>query len=144
MTTIIRRKPSSIFDSVNDLMSDFLVQNPRGLNKLTTEVPVNIVEDDKSFHLEAYIPGVNKEEVDIQLDKNIMTLSFNKETSEEKEEKNYLRREYSVSCFERRFSLPKNIDVTKISASFEQGVLLVNLPKMEEDKGTDKLKIEVK
>ncbi len=98
---------------------------------------VNILETKNDFRIELAAPGISKNDFQINLDNQILTISSTqKEEKEEKEEK-VLRNEFCYSSFSRSFSLPETIDREKISASYKDGIIVVNIPKKEEakDKG---------
>jgi HSP20 family protein len=86
----------------------------------------NIREDKDNYYVDVDIPGVKKDEIKLNLNRNVLSLST--EIKEEKEG-NYRRTSYSQS-----YSLPENIDQDKIKAELEDGVLKVTLPKAEEQK----------
>jgi HSP20 family protein len=102
-----------------------------------TSIPaVNISETDSDFALEVAAPGLKKSDFKIDLDKNVLTISSEKEeTNEEKNKKlNYTKKEFSYQSFVRSFNLPDTVNQDKIAASYKDGVLLITLPKREEAK----------
>ncbi|MBC35805.1 MAG: heat-shock protein [Bacteroidetes bacterium] len=90
----------------------------------------NIQETDEGFELDLAIPGLNKDDVKINLEKNVLTISAESST----DNSNYSRREFGYNSFSRSFSLPKSINVEKIVAKHENGILSISLPKKEEEK----------
>lgn len=108
-----------------------------GLNSSTatsTNIPaVNIKETQNSFLVEMAAPGMKKEEFNISLDGNTLTISSEKKQEESKNEEKYSRKEFSYQSFYRSFNLPKDVvDSEKIMAKYEDGVLLLEIPKKEE------------
>lgn len=96
---------------------------------------VNIRENEKAYEIEVAVPGMDKKDLNIQLEKDILTISAEKKDESNEEVKDrFMRREFSYSTFKRTFSIPELVNVDKIKASHENGVLKVELPKMEEDK----------
>lgn len=91
---------------------------------------VNIKEDEQKFEIQVAIPGRNKEDIKINLEKDILTISSEKELMKDNE--NFTRKEFSLQAFERRFSLPDSVDTTKIKASNNLGILIVEIPKIIE------------
>lgn len=85
---------------------------------------VDVVEDDAKFELFADLPGVKQEDLDIQVDKDVLTIK-----GERKLEK---KGERVAGAFSRSFTLPKTVDVEKIAATLKDGVLTVTLPKRPE------------
>lgn len=96
---------------------------------------VNIKEEEDKFTVEVAIPGMNKNDFNIDLKDNLLTISSTKESKDNEEVANYTRQEYCYHSFTRTFTLPDNIvDAEKISAKYENGELKVSIPKKEEAK----------
>lgn len=114
----------SILDSIfNDMWNAGTTQAPR----------VDVKEDDGTYTFEMDLPGRTEKDVNIELDHDNLTIaSCVEETKEEKKDKNktkYLLKERSCRNFERRFSLPKDVDAESISANFKNGVLTISMNK---------------
>ncbi|MBK8338956.1 MAG: Hsp20/alpha crystallin family protein [Flavobacteriales bacterium] len=90
---------------------------------------VNIVERESDFQLELLAPGFSKEDLVVNMDQNMLTISAEKKMDALKENERYTRREFSMSGFKRSFRLPEGIDVEKISAQHADGVLRLSIPK---------------
>jgi len=105
---------------------------------------VNISENKERFDVTIAAPGMKKDDFNIDVDGNTLTISA--ETREEKEEKEnrYTRKEYSYSSFSRSFSLPDGVNKDKIDASYDNGILKLSLPKTEEAKKAASKHISVK
>jgi HSP20 family protein len=95
---------------------------------------VNIRENEKSYEIGVAAPGLNKEDLNVSLDKDVLTISSKKEMKKESDEKNFMRREFGFSSFCRSFSIPESVDEEAIKATYKNGVLTVELPKLAEDK----------
>ncbi len=105
---------------------------------------VNVKETDENFILELAAPGFVKEDFNIELDNDVLTISSEITTEKEtKEEGKYTRKEFNYSTFKRSFNLPDTVDGTRIEASYENGMLLAVLPKKEEAKIQPKRLIEI-
>lgn len=102
-------------------------------NLISNTPLANIFETETAHIIELAIPGVNKEDISIDLTENKLTISL--VSNEESTEKSILkeRREFKYSKFSRAFNLPKNIDFEKIEAKNENGILTVTIPKKEEE-----------
>jgi len=113
------------------------------LNPVTIPA-VNISENKERFDVTIAAPGMKKDDFNIDVDGNTLTISA--ETREEKEEKEnrYTRKEYSYSSFSRSFSLPDGVNKDKIDASYDNGILKLSLPKTEEAKKAASKHISVK
>lgn len=101
----------------------------------TTLPAVNIKDTPEQFVVEVAVPGMDKKDFKINLKDNMLIISSERKKEEEEVEGNYTRREYSYQSFCRSFTLPNNIvDSDKISAKYENGELLITIPKREEAK----------
>jgi HSP20 family protein len=96
--------------------------------------PVDIYEDKDGVVLKAELPGMKKEDIDVRVENNVLTMNGQRKREQEVKEDGYFRCERSYGSFSRSFSLPTTVDVKKINASYKDGVLTVSLPKLEEAK----------
>lgn len=106
---------------------------------------VNVVETKDGYRLEVAAPGLGKEDFEVKLDKDQLTISAKKaeNKSEENKEERYTRREFSYLEFKRSFHLPETVDANSIKASYENGVLNVTLEKKPEAKPQPARVIEI-
>ena len=97
------------------------------------QVPVNIRETDKSYEMQVVAPGLRKEDFNVNISNNTLTISFEhkEESNEENKSEGYLRREYRMQSFSRSFTLDDTVDADKISAQYRDGVLHLSLAKKE-------------
>jgi len=93
---------------------------------------VNIKEDEKKYSLELAVPGIDKKDLKIEVNEDILTISMEQKQEKEEEVQGYKRREFSYSSFCRSFYLPDDTNRDKIDASYKDGVLTVDLLKTEE------------
>jgi HSP20 family protein len=123
----------SLFNSFfNNDMFDCSIKN---YSKTSSTIPsVNIRESEAAFELEVAVPGFNKSDFKLDLDHDLLTVSSERSVVENNQGKGYMRREFSYQSFTRSFSLPEIADSEKISATYENGILLVSIPKKEETK----------
>ena len=102
-----------------------------------TAPAINVVESDKDYKVEVAAPGMTKDDFQIHLgDDNQLIISMEKKTENEdknKDNKKYLRREFSYTKFSQSLYLPENVDKDKISANVADGVLTIDLPKYSEE-----------
>jgi len=148
--SLVKRTPAdnwlpSIFD---DMFKTDWLGGTSNVNNIGVSIPaVNIQETEDNFLVEVAAPGKVKEDFNIELNNDVLTISSEakKENTETKKEGKgkFTRREFSYSTFKRAFSLPETVDSSKINASYENGVLLINLPKKEEAKVPAKRLIEI-
>jgi HSP20 family protein len=105
---------------------------------------VNILEDEKEYRIELVAPGIDKKDVGINLENEILTISSEKESKNEEHEGKYMRKEFNYTSFSRSFVIPEEVDSEKISAEHTNGILNIHLPKKEEElKRVQKRQIEV-
>ena len=114
-----------------------------------TAPAINVIENEKDYKVEVAAPGMSKEDFNISLgDNNELVISMEKKNEsgeKDKDGKRYLRREFSYSKFQQAFDLPDNVDVDKINASMNNGVLSIELPKIAvEEKAKTNRVIEVR
>jgi HSP20 family protein len=95
---------------------------------------VDIAEHDDEYLVKVELPGVNKDEVKLTLENNILTIRGEKKQEKETKKENYHRVERSYGSFQRSFTLPAAVKADKIDASYKDGILTVSLPKAEEAK----------
>lgn len=126
-------KPYSLFPEMKSLIDDFF------FNDRYFRIPaVNISEDNEAFNLEFSIPGFKKENIKINIENNVITVSGEVSENNSTEEKNYSRREFTHQSFSRSFNLPENVNEDEISANYENGILNLRLPKIKEVKNNVK------
>jgi len=137
---------SSWFDSAFDDLF-----NASWMPRMNATAPaVNVKENQKAYEMDIAAPGLKKEFCRVNLDEDgnlcvkIENKMEHKEESKKEEKQHYLRREFSYSNYEQTYTLPENVDKDHISAKVEDGILMIELPKMtqEEQKKLEK-KIEV-
>ena len=150
MSTISKKDPfiSAIDPELDQLFSrDILGYTNKELSKLETTLPsANVDETDRDFTIELAIPGVKKEDLNVELRRNVLTISSEKkEEKEEKDEKkNYLRREFSYQSFKRSFTLPETADENSVQASYNDGILHIEVGKkmIESQKQTKTIEVQ--
>ncbi|APS38912.1 Hsp20/alpha crystallin family protein [Salegentibacter agarivorans] len=145
--SLIKRNEANWLPSVfDDMFKTDWLGGTTNVNSIGTSIPaVNIQETEDNFSVEVAAPGKTKEDFNIELDNDVLTISSEEKKENETSEKNgrYTRKEFSYSTFKRAFSLPDSVDSEKISASYKDGVLIIELPKREEAKVQAKRMIEI-
>jgi len=105
------------------------------VNTRSASLPaVNIREDDKRFILDLAVPGIDKKDLNIDINEDILTVSSESKHESEENREGYKRKEFSYSSFCRSFQIPDNVNSDKIEANYKDGILTVTLPKVEEDR----------
>ncbi len=124
----------------NSLGTEFMSNFNTGI----TLPAVNIKETNDQFVLELAIPGMKKSDFSIEVDNKILSISSEVKTENQTEESNYTRREFGYSSFKRTFTLPDTVESDRVNANYNDGILLVRLPKREEAKQKPPKRIEIK
>lgn len=129
----------SLISRSNDFFEDFFKELPglyirpfRGEGSRTPgEIRIDVKEDDKAYTVKAEVPGVNKDDIQVSVDGNTVTIRA--EVKEEKSEKqdNWLRNERYCGMCARSFTLPTGVDEAQAKAKYDNGVLTLTLPKSE-------------
>lgn len=152
-TPISIRHPQNPFlrmqAAIDDLMEDFYHEfgmpsvRAEEFEKLMINPAIDIIEDKDHFKVEAEMPGMGEEDIQISIDNGILTIKGEKQTSKKDRDKNYIMREISYGSYERSIRLPETADVDKAKASFKKGMLWIDIPKKPgASKQSQQLKIE--
>jgi HSP20 family protein len=115
-------------------------------NKDMETIPsLNISEEKDKYKVEVAAPGLKKEDFNIDVNGNLVTISSEKEseTNNEKENGHYSRREYNYSSFSRSFTLPENANADAVKAKYCDGVLCLDIPKKKQAPETSSKKVKV-
>lgn len=105
---------------------------------------MNVKEDKDNFYLEFAVPGFSKEDIEVSLENDILHICGKKRTEEVVDTKDYTRREFSFNEFDKKFQLPLTINQSKkVKAIYKDGILKLNLAKLEEAKVPPKKVIEI-
>lgn len=151
MKFLVRKAPENFIRTVNDEISSLLNRHfdsyfPEAayweeMDKYS--MPVEIKDKGRDYEVKAELPGVKKEDLDIDIDKNYLTINAKKEEESEENEKAYKKSEFKYGEFSRTVYFPEEIDVEKTEAKLEHGVLKISAPKIHLEKDAKK-KLTVK
>ncbi len=147
-TTMPARTVSNWMDQIfQDNLNRFFNDDFWGFNGLNHQVnvPVNVRDTDKSYEMSLVAPGLRKEDFKLNVTAELLTISYEQkeECNEENEKEGWLRKEYKMQSFSRSFALDDSVDTDKISASYDNGILHLSLPKKDNARRFSK-SIEVK
>ncbi len=121
--------PTSFNNLIDRFFNDKLT---RGGGSAYSFVPrVDILEEDKAFEVHVAVPGMSKDDFKIDLNDNYLTISGERKFNHERKEDYFYLMETQHGTFSRSFSLPENVDASKISAKYVNGILEVTIPKDE-------------
>ena len=150
MKFLIKKTPDNFIQSVNDEISSILNRNfdsyfPEYVynDEYKCGMPVEIDEKEKEYCVKAELPGVKKEDLDIDLEKNRLTISAKKEEESKEDTKGFRKSEFKYGEFSRTVYFPDEIDIDKTTAKLEHGILRIEAPKLNAEKTTTK-KLEIK
>ncbi len=129
------RRMNSIFNTLSDEEEESSVYS--------FDPAIDIRENDEGFDLTAELPGIDKKDVKIALNDNVLTISGEKKNAVDQENARCYRSERVFGKFERNFRLPDETDQDNIEANFKNGMLHLNIPKSEKAKPKER-KIEIK
>lgn len=124
--------PYTVFDSQLDRLFDDAVRNVSRTSS-TWSPRCNVYEDENGLYVEASLPGIDPQNVEILVENGELTIKGHRK-DEAESGRTYFLREMGRGDFFRSFALPTDVDQTKVAASYKQGVLSIHLPKREEAK----------
>ena len=125
--------PSGSLNKWIDTLFNTTLADAMGTDFTVSSPSVNVIEQDKHFTMELAAPGLEKKDFNIRIENDYLVISAEKKTeSEETVKPNFTRREFNYASFKRSFQLDDNINREGITASYENGVLNITLPKKDE------------
>lgn len=131
MLPLISRRGLGPFTWSNFIEDDVL---PSLFSGNTTVPAVNIKEDEKKFVLDFAVPGIDKKDLNIEIQDELLTVSSERKSENEESHDGFKRKEFSYASFCRSFYIPENVNREKIQANYKDGILSVELPKQETEK----------
>src|SRR6266481_3823944 len=139
MTFVTRFDPFREFVTLQDRMNRlFRETQPEGREEaLTTSTfapPVDVYEDEHNITLKIEVPGIEEKDIDVRIENNTLTVHGERKFEKEEKEENYRRVERQYGSFTRSFTLPNTIDADKVQATYDKGILKVQLAKKAEAK----------
>ena len=115
-----------------------------GMDSYKSNLPaVNIMEGERDFILELAVPGQKKEDINVELDNDVLTISMETQSEVDEKQGEYTRREFRYTSFKRAFTLPESVNQEDINADYKDGILRFTLPKKEEALPKAKRLIEI-
>jgi HSP20 family protein len=141
--TLVKFAPSKTFSFVEDFLNGL----PKSFSddfagNGTVFIPVNISETNAAYQIEVVAPGMDKNDFNVNVEKNILTVSGEKKNDLNDQNEKQIRQEFRYRSFKRSFTLDETIDAEKIEAKYLNGVLTINLPKREEVKASKEIAIK--
>jgi HSP20 family protein len=130
---------TDFFDTEKFFMPDFF--NTKELRKWSPSV--NITENDNEYRIELAAPGLAKNDFNIEIEENTLTISAEKKEEKNEDNERFTRREFSYGSFSRSFSLPEHVKADNIAGKYEDGILKLVLPKTETEKKKTRKEIKI-
>lgn len=127
-------RPYTLNNELDQFFQNFFQSPSHTINgetkKMKGLVPaVNVAENENSFVVEVAAPGMKKDDFIVEILDGVLMVSAENKNESSEEQANYTRREFNYSSFERKFTLPENINEDAVKASYENGILSIELPK---------------
>lgn len=133
--TPVKKAYSSLFD---EWINEWQLSGRDGGAAEWSAVPVNIHETKDGYHLEFNTPGLKKEDLKINVENDLLTVSYEKKEETKSEDYKTVRREFSYSSFKRSFTISDKINAENIQGKYEDGILKIYLPKKAEAQAVTK------
>ncbi len=140
MTVLTRFEPFREFATLQDRINRAFRESYTGANhddSLTTSSfapAVDVYEDEHQVTLKIEVPGIDEKDIDVQVENHTLTVHGERKIDKEEKEENYRRVERQYGSFTRTFNLPQTVDTETVSATYDKGVLKIQLPKKAEAK----------
>jgi len=130
------QSPRSLFNlnNVDHFLNDFFTNQSQDLQDQEISPRINVEENDNEWVISAELPGVLKEDVNVNFQDNVLSISGEKKIEDKDESKNYHRFERSSGKFNRSLKVNTSVVAEKIKADYKDGILTITLPKAEEAK----------
>jgi HSP20 family protein len=126
-------RPTRFAQAVNRLFDESVV-NPQLSNPTVAALPLNVMASGEDYVITAAVPGLKAEDLEVQVEQGILTISGRTEAEQERKERNYLVREQRMGRFTRSLQLPPSYNTDNCESQYEHGVLRLVFPKAEEAK----------
>lgn len=126
----------------SDLMSDFF-GNEGYCDDYNAIPEANISEDENKYQIELAVPGLEKKDITVEINKDILKVHHESPEKKENENHRYSRREFLYNGFTRTFIIPESVDDSKMKAKYENGILMLELPKKQKSEVEQKREIRI-
>ena len=145
MNSLMSRSPKTLFGETlfDNFIDNFFDGQHRQLQPIRRSAPAtNVKSSEAGYELEVALPGLSRSDIDLKVDRNLLTISSAFEASDSVKEDIYSKREFNYSSFTRSWVLPKNVNSETISARYDAGVLTVTIPTIEDRSSNRVIEIE--
>ena len=121
----------NLHDQMDQLFNQTLTQTLMPAGTQTVSLPLDIRQNDEAYFIEASVPGFSPDEVEVTLDENVLTIKGEHKTEKGETKGGYVRRERRETSVFRQVGLPSEVKADQITASFENGILTVQVPRAQ-------------
>ena len=132
--TLVKHNPVAFNSLFDELFGSIPSTWGKDVQGSWSTVPVNIHETSEGYHIELQAPGRSKEDFKVNVEKGLLSISYEKKEETENNGYKTVRREFSYQAFKRSFSLDEKVNTENIQAKYESGILKLFLPKKDEVK----------
>lgn len=146
MKHIAKYNNSAPVNNWSNFIDDFFnnsLSNVIGSDMTASQPAVNIIENKENYRIDLAVPGLEKEDFNINVEKENLIIEAKKEVNETTSQGKFTRQEFNYTSFKRNFQLPENVNVEGIGAVYEHGILKVTLPKITDAEDTTVKTIEI-
>lgn len=142
MKFLVRKAPEHFLKTVNDEINSLLNRHfdsyfPEAAYWEDSDkfsIPVEITDNGKTYDVRAELPGIKKEDLDIDIDQNYITINAEKQEEKKEDENSYKKTEFRYGSYSRTIYFPEEIDIDKTEAKMEHGILKIDAPKKYSEK----------
>ena len=132
--TLVNLNPSQEARSMEEIFDHLFGTPVRPTTSPVSTLPIDIVEHEGSLKIRAAVPGVEPKDLEIQVEKNVLTIRGEIKQFNESNDVKVYRREVSYGAFARSVRLPDNLDIDNVDAEFKNGLVTISLPRIPEEK----------
>ncbi len=139
---LLRTNETNFPGRLSDVLDQFFEEANRSSNGGSFVPSVDLSETDKSYEVETHLPGMKKDDINVEVDGNTLKITGEKQRNKEDKEKAFHRIESEYGHFRRELQIPEDGDFESIEAKYENGVLHLSIPKSKKKENTKKIDIK--
>ena len=134
LRTLVNMNPSHEVRTMEEILDQLFGTPLRPSSPQVGTLPIDVIEQEGVLKIRAAIPGIDPNELEIQVEKNVLTIRGEVKHEVESDDVKVYRREVSYGAFSRSVRLPENLDLDKVEANFKNGIVTISLPRVPEEK----------
>jgi HSP20 family protein len=132
--SLIKFNPNTpVWDSFDSIFNDFFEGEflPRKIARTASLPAANVKETEKAYHVELAAPGMKKEDFKVEVNEDLLSIRAERKEEKESTEERFTKREFNYTSFVRSFRLPENVKAEDIEATYKDGILALEIPKLK-------------